>query len=356
VPERCLSVFGSRRVPSVPCPAHNTNSSIAISTAVGFRSLEAEDYHAAVRTLKADVSMSLADVITHDEVSVKRVEKSADRTHAWLRDFVEQEPLGQPLFVSIPPLEPETVSLYLADLKDEYAEHVSGLCHHSTTTVASLPEGLTHLANMCLTDPATPHAVLAAMFAGVDMITVPLITQASEHGIALDFCFPGPNNVRNQILGTDMWSTNHATDLSPLSPGCTCYTCMRHHRAFVHHLLSASEMLAWTLLQIHNFSITDKFFASVRQSIANGTFEEDIDFFNRAYESEMPKQTGQGPRVRGYQTKSIGRGEAKKNPKAYGKLDDQLQKLAEAESGAATPEGDADDIVERGLAEKVDKL
>jgi queuine tRNA-ribosyltransferase accessory subunit len=341
----------------VPCPAHNTNSSIAVSTAVGFRFLEAEDYHAAVRTLQADVSMSLADVITHDEISVKRVEKSADRTHAWLRDFVEEEEQAtESLFASIPSLEPESVSLYLSELKDEYAEHVSGLCHYSTATVASLPEGLKHLPSICLTDPATPQAVLAAIFAGVDVITVPLVTQASEHGVALDFSFPGPNDVRNRPLGIDMWSTDHATDLSPLSSGCSCYACTRHHRAFVHHLLSASEMLAWTLLQIHNFSIIDKLFASIRQSIASGTFEQDIDTFSRTYDSEMPKQTGQGPRVRGYQTKSVGRGEAKKNPKAYGKLDDQLQKLAEAENGVATPEGSTDDIVEHGLAEKVEKL
>jgi len=39
--------------------------------------------------------------------------------------------------------------------------------------------------------------------------------------------------------------------------------------------------------------------------------------------------------------KSIGGGEPRKNPKAYGRLDDAMQKLAEAESSIATPTGDA---------------
>ena len=39
----------------------------------------------------------------------------------------------------------------------------------------------------------------------------------------------------------------------------------------------------------------------------------------------MPETNlGQGPRVRGYQFKSQGGGEAKKNPKAYGRLEEKL--------------------------------
>jgi queuine tRNA-ribosyltransferase len=113
-------------------------------------------------------------------------------------------------------------------------------------------------------------------------------------------------------------------------------------------------MVAWTLLQIHNFSIMDAFFISVRESIRNGTFEKDVATFGRAYDSELPRQTGKGPRVRGYQTKSIGGGEPKKNLKAYGKLDDQMQRLAEAESGVTTPDGDAMDIEEHGLAQRLE--
>ncbi|EHY54182.1 Queuine tRNA-ribosyltransferase accessory subunit 2 [Exophiala dermatitidis] len=363
LPDKCVSLLGPRRVPSIECPASNTNSAIAISTSVGFRWLELEQYNEAIKKLGADVSMTLADVIPTKSPGFKRLEKSADRTHAWLRDTIEgrseddsrSDPLP-PIFASIPPLEPERLSFLLSDLHDDYRSHISGLCTYSLSTFVSLPEDLRQLPSICLDDPPTPQAVLAAVQAGVDLLTVPFVTRASEQGIALSFSFPdskAASETLDKPLGVDMWSTEHATDLSPLSPGCECYACEHHHRAYVHHLLQASEMLAWTLLQIHNYSVIDSFFTNVRHSIEQGTLENDTTTFSREYQSELPKQTGKGPRVRGYQMKSQGRGEPKKNPKAYGRLDDQLQKLAEAESGVATPDGNAEDIEEHGLAQKV---
>lgn len=93
-----------------------------------------------------------------------------------------------------------------------------------------------------------------------------------------------------------MWSASYSTDLSPLVPGCGCYTCRNHHRAYIRHLLHAKEMLAWTLLQIHNYRTVDAFFDAVRESIRRGTFEEDVRTFERTYASALPEQTGQGPR------------------------------------------------------------
>lgn len=300
--------------------------------------------------------MSFADVISNDAASAKRIEKSVDRTHAWLRDTVETEQAAKasPLFASIPPLEPEKLSFYLSDIEDDFRPQVSGLAVHTPATTVGFSQSLRQLPTICLSDPSTPLAVLSAIHTGIDMITVPFVTRASEHGIALRFTFPGSPESHNQPLGEDFWSSGHETDLSPLSPGCKCYACQRHHRAYLHHLLQANEMVAWTLLQIHNFAIIDSFFDNVRQSIERGTFEDDVKTFERAYESEMPKLSGQGPRVRGYQAKSVGRGEPKRNPKAYGKLDDQVQKLAEAESGTATPDGDAMEIEAHGLASRVD--
>ena len=51
-------------MPAIPCPAHNTASAIAVSTSVGFRQLEVEDYVRAVGELRPDIAISIADVIT----------------------------------------------------------------------------------------------------------------------------------------------------------------------------------------------------------------------------------------------------------------------------------------------------
>ncbi|RVX67339.1 hypothetical protein B0A52_09120 [Exophiala mesophila] len=360
LPQQCLSILGPRRVPVLPAPAHNTNSSIAISTSVGFRFLEAQDYNESLDTLKADISLSLADVITKDTPSSKRIEKSADRTHAWLRDWVDSrqgKPGAGSTFASIPALPEQRLSFYLSDLQDEFEPHVSGLALYSSSTIPSLTPSLRSKPMIGLDDPATPQEVLARVHNGTDLLTVPFITQASERGIALTFTYPGTPDSTPKPLGIDLWSTIHATDTSALSPSCPCYTCTRHHRAYVHHLLQANEMVGWTLLQIHNFRITDTFFASVRTSIANDTFDQDNANFERTYESEMPQTTGHGPRVRGYQAASVGGGEPKLNAKAWGKVDDQVQKLAEAQAAGADStlaslDGDAMEIEEHGLGSR----
>lgn len=114
----------------------------------------------------------------------------------------------------------------------------------------------------------------------------------------------------------------------------------------------AREMLAWTMLQVHNFGMLDAFFTRVRESISRGTFDQDYESFTRAYSADMPAITGEGPRIRGYQMKSVGGGEPKKNPKGYNRLDDTVQRLAEADSGISTPTGDSGELEEHGFAEK----
>ncbi len=302
----------------------------------------------------------MADVITTEAASSKRVEKSADRTHAWLRDASEDlgaspSSTGFPaIFAAIPPIDNVQQSLYLQDIADEYRDFVSGLAIYSSKTVVDLPQSLIELPRLCLSEPASPHSVLRSMALGVDLSTVPFVGSASDHGIAFTFDFPYPNleMVVPQSLGIDLWSLGHAASTLPLSPGCDCYTCTRHHKAYVHHLLQAKEMLAWTLLQLHNLAMIDRFFEACRRSIAEGTFEENVKAFSRNYEAEMPVKTGAGPRIRGYQTKSVGGGEAEKNTKSWGRLDDAAQKVAEAESGIATPDGHSQQLEEEGFGEK----
>jgi queuine tRNA-ribosyltransferase accessory subunit len=345
-------------MPAIPCPAPNTSSTISVSTSVGFRHLEVEDFVEAVRELRPDIAISIADIITAETASVKRIEKCADRSHAWLRDTLGSQEDGliksSATFASIPPIEKEQQSFYLADLSEEFKSQISGLTIYDPATVTALPMELSSLPRLCLSNVSSPHTILNNICLGVDLITVPFVTTFSEHGIAFSFAFPGSKKLSDQSLGFDLWSQDHLTDLSPLSPGCKCYTCKRHHRAYLHHLLQAREMLAWSLIQVHNFSIMDAFFEDVRASIARNSFDEDVKTFTHAYNAIMPEKTGEGPRIRGYQMKSVGGGEPKKNNKAYGRLDDAMQKLAEAESGIATPTGDAADLVAHGFAERTD--
>eukprot|EP00127_Corallochytrium_limacisporum_P002481 Clim_evm38s128 gene=Clim_evmTU38s128 len=49
-----------------------------------------------------------------------------------------------------------------------------------------------------------------------------------------------------------LWDTRFVDDTAATVPSCTCYCCRNHSRAYLHHLLITHEMLAKTLLNIHN--------------------------------------------------------------------------------------------------------
>lgn len=63
-------------------------------------------------------------------------------------------------------------------------------------------------------------------------------------------------------------------DVSPILAGCKCFACRRHTRGYIHHLINTHEMLAVVLLNMHNHHQYGLFFAAVRESIANGTFDQ----------------------------------------------------------------------------------
>lgn len=268
--------------------------------------LEAKYYVEAIRKLKPDVVVGLADLVIDQKPGSKRREKMVDRTHAYTRDAITElyetnDDVPPSLyFAPVLPLENTQQSLYFDELENELKEHVSGLALYDSTSLSMIPESLGSLPRLSFSEPWTPQALLRDILLGADLLTIPFISISSEGGIALDFEFPPRADTElsstPRPLGIDLWSPSHATDISPMVQGCGCYACTKHHRAYLRHLLSAKEMLAWTLLQIHNYHVMDIFFDGVRKSIAEGTFEEHARTFERVYEAALPEQTGLGPR------------------------------------------------------------
>ncbi|KAH1905261.1 hypothetical protein KXV22_005161 [Aspergillus fumigatus] len=366
VPEDFLLILGPRRVPSIACPPNNTPNSISILTSVGFRQLEAGEYVEAVRKLRPDIVVGLADLAQGQTPGTKRRVKMADRTHAFTSHALEQL-YGQTVpegsrsksayFAPVLPLENTQQSLYLADLEHELRPHISGLALHESASLSILPEKLGNLPRLLFSDPATPHDILRQVSLGADIFTIPFLGATSDAGIALDFTFPAPSTVETIVseprpLAFDLWSTSFKVDTAPLNTSCECYTCKNHHRAYIHHLLSAKEMLAWTLLQIHNHHIMDKFFSAIRTSIERETFLTDADMFHRFYAPELPEKTGEGPRLRGHQLPAAGPHQPRRFPRVYGRLDDAAEKFAESESSIATPDTGADGLEAHGFAQK----
>eukprot|EP01079_Euglenida_sp_SAG-EU17-18_P000579 gene579-379_t len=69
-----------------------------------------------------------------------------------------------------------------------------------------------------------------------------------------------------------LMSPEYAKDSRTLAPGCTCYTCARYTRAYIHHLLVVHEMTSQVLLAAHNIHHYLKLFDSMRSYILAGKF------------------------------------------------------------------------------------
>ncbi|EUC30872.1 hypothetical protein COCCADRAFT_102737 [Bipolaris zeicola 26-R-13] len=343
LPPETLLVLGARRNPPIPSPHANSNTEVGLLTSVGFTTVSSEFYAAATNKLRPDVVVGLADIpFGQESVSLKRKDRMSDRTETWLRDLVikqgtvDNQGKGCAIFAPILPIERDLQSWYLEHLLDDMVDKISGVAIYDAYLLDDLPDQLHHLPRLSFHAPATPHELLRHISLGMDIFTVPFVNDATDAGIVLDFTFPAPRNessdTTRRSLGIDMWGGHHAQSITPLSDGCTCYACMKHHRAFLQHLLAAKEMLGWVLIQMHNHAILSAFFAGVRASIEAGTFDADVAAFEAYYEPVLPEKTGQGPRVRGYQFKSESHAKKeKKNPKAFKKFSEsEILKLKAA--------------------------
>ncbi|KAJ5108651.1 hypothetical protein N7456_005326 [Penicillium angulare] len=358
-------IMSPRRFPPIPCPPVNTETSIAISTCDGFRQLSADHYLDAIHKLTPDIIVGLADMVLGRQPGNKRRGKMVDRTHAYTRDALERlygaavaedKKCKAAYFAPILPLDNTQQSLYLDDLETEFRDHLSGLALYESASLSFIPESLGALPRLLIDDPSGPHDVLREVSLGADLMTLPFIGNSSDAGIAFDFTFPAPPQEEGEpplALGMDMWEAQYARDVSALREGCECYACRKHHRAYLNHLLNAKEMTAWALLQMHNFHVMDRFFQGVQASIQAGTFERDVDAFNRVYALTLPERTGPGPRLRGYQLPAAGPNEPRRTTRVYGRLEDALQKFQDSQSSIATPDTDAEGLEKHGFAEKI---
>ena len=338
MPSPVIIVLGARRIHRVAAGGNGPNS-ISIFTSTGVQTLTTQEYEEAVVNLSPDIAIPLSDLTEMAKTpTTKRAMRMVERTEDWVKAWLDSNDLGAALTASgtatFAPVLPLPYSMqweYLEHLSEDYAGAINGLALYAVDVLPDLREypNLLPLPRLSLDAPATPHQLLRQVSLGVDVFLLPFLNAISDAGIALSFAFPPPEpatiaateGLRTLPLGIDMWSPEHKAAVAPLRDGCGCYACTAHHRAYLHHLLQAREMLGWTLLQIHNHAVLEAFFAGVRAALAEGeaVFETLRDRFGAVYEPELPEGTGSRPRARGYHFKSEG-GDEKINKAPWGKL------------------------------------
>lgn len=107
-----------------------------------------------------------------------------------------------------------------------------------------------------------PDNLRFAIEQGIDMFDCVIPTRLARHGTV----FVGENGDKLSIKNSQFFD-----DKSPLDETCSCYTCQNFSRAYLRHLFKAGEILAMTLLSLHNVHFLVEFVQKIRQEILAGT-------------------------------------------------------------------------------------
>ncbi|HNT23437.1 MAG TPA: tRNA guanosine(34) transglycosylase Tgt [Anaerolineales bacterium] len=226
--------------------------------------------------LGADIIMAFDECAPPYDLAYN--ERAMARTHAWAeRCLRAHQRNDQALFGIV------QGGIY-PELRQRSAEYIAGLgfpghaigglsvgetkeeMHASIEVVnAILPEDRPRY----LMGVGAPEDLVNGVLRGIDIFDCVLPTRLARHHAAITRT--GRLNLVNAI---------HAADENPIATDCTCYTCQHFSRAYLRHLVVAKEMLASTLLTIHNLHTLLQLMREIRQAILAGRMEAfAADFF-----------------------------------------------------------------------------
>ncbi|MDP4724850.1 MAG: tRNA guanosine(34) transglycosylase Tgt [Alphaproteobacteria bacterium] len=104
--------------------------------------------------------------------------------------------------------------------------------------------------------------------AGIDTFDCVHPTRLARHGGALVKPASIEDNTKEHI---NLGNQRFRMDNNPIEPDCTCSTCKNYSRGYIHHLLKANEMIASTLISIHNIHFMNQLLTEIREALIDGT-------------------------------------------------------------------------------------
>jgi queuine tRNA-ribosyltransferase len=222
--------------------------------------------------LGADIIMAFDECSDPNDYAYTRL--AMERTHRWAERSLEVKTRpDQALFGIVqggvqPDLRAESAK-FIASL-DTPGIAIGGLSvgetkdeMHNTLDVVTplLPENKPRY----LMGVGTPEDLIHGVRRGIDIFDCVLPTRLARHHAA--FSSEGRLNLMNAAF---------ARDEKPIDETCDCYTCQTFTRAYIRHLIVARELLAGTLLSIHNLRALIRLIEEIRVYIAEGIFDEKV--------------------------------------------------------------------------------
>ncbi len=219
--------------------------------------------------LGADIIMAFDEC--SDPNDLDYIEQAMERTHRWAERSLEAKTRpDQALFGIVqggidPTLRTESAK-FIASL-DTPGIAIGGLSvgetkkeMHDTLDVVAplLPEDKPRY----LMGVGTPEDLINSVLRGIDIFDCVLPTRLARHHSA--FSPEGRLNLMN---------ASFARDGRPIDETCDCYSCRTFTRSYIRHLIVAKELLAGTLISIHNLRALIRLMENIRVYIADGSFE-----------------------------------------------------------------------------------
>jgi queuine tRNA-ribosyltransferase len=219
--------------------------------------------------LGADIIMAFDECSNPNDLAYSAI--AMERTHRWAeRSLVAHKRSDQALFGIVQggiDLDLRTASAKFIAALPFPGIAIGGLSVGETKTemhavlelvTSLLPENKPRY----LMGVGTPEDLINGVVRGVDIFDCVLPTRLARHNAA--FSSGGRLNLMNAI---------YARDQRPIDESCNCYTCQTFSRAYLRHLIAAKELLAGTLLSIHNLHALIDLMHILRSSILDDTFE-----------------------------------------------------------------------------------
>ncbi|XP_071504302.1 queuine tRNA-ribosyltransferase catalytic subunit 1-like [Diadema antillarum] len=235
-------------------------------------------------SIGADIIMQLDDVV-HSLTTGPRVEEAMHRSIRWLDRCIKahQKPEKQNLFAIVQGGLDEQLRIQCAKemvKRDTPGYAIGGLSGGEekdkfwrmvTLSTDYLPK---NKPRYCMgVGYAVDLVVCCAL--GVDMFDCVFPTRTARFGSAL-------------VVGGQLQlkHSQYAKDFRPIDEDCTCFTCRKHTRAYLHSIWNYGTV-ACQLLSIHNIAFQMRLMRNIRESILEDRFPAFIkDYMRKAYPNE----------------------------------------------------------------------
>ncbi|PPI87720.1 tRNA guanosine(34) transglycosylase Tgt [Candidatus Pantoea edessiphila] len=122
-----------------------------------------------------------------------------------------------------------------------------------------------------------PENIMECVIRGIDMFDCVIPTRNARNGHL--FVTNGIIKIRN---------SKYKDDITPIDTECSCYTCCKYSKAYLHHLDKCKEILGARLNTIHNLHYYQNLMTDIRQAIKDKKLKQFANKFYKKLGKDIP--------------------------------------------------------------------